>query len=86
VGFAQGAGDEVSEPTQDYRVPVPPHIKEALNAIGNSVGSVLPPEWGFALLIFKGAEGSEDGALAWVSSNREDMLKVMQEFVRRGGE
>jgi hypothetical protein len=70
----------VSAPKDDFRVPVPPRARESLQKLGKIIGSSLPPGWGFTLFIFSYGEG---GTLTYTSSaQREDMLKVLQEFMR----
>lgn len=69
--------------TEDYRVPVPPEVKASLRAIGKIIGEALPNGWGFALLVFT---FGEDGTMTYMSNaHREDMLKAMQEFLRKQG-
>jgi len=49
--------------------------------IGSRVKSVMPPGWGFTLLIFNFGEG---GNLFYTSNaQREDMIKTMQEFIEK---
>lgn len=73
--------------TEDYRVPVPGLIEDALQGIAKVIGSVLPEGWGFTLLIFT-FEGSKDPQTMTYISNarRADMLKAMQEFLQKQGE
>jgi hypothetical protein len=53
--------------------------------IGRSIGDVMPPNVGFAFLMFDFGEG---GNMAWISSGqREHMIKVLEELLAklRGG-
>lgn len=76
--------DQRSQPPgHDYRVPVPPGVKAALNAIGELIGSGLPEGWGFTLLIF---EYGGDKTMTYISSaKRADMVTTMSEFIGKQG-
>ena len=56
-------------------------IEALMKDIGSRVKSVMPPGWGFTLLIFNFGEG---GNLFYTSNaQREDMIKTMQEFIEK---
>ena len=64
-------------------------IEAALREIADDIGPNIPDGWGFTLLIFSygktglAGEGKE-GAVFYISSAaREDMIKVMKEFIAR---
>ena len=71
--------------SDDYRVPVPYELRrEKLEAIAKRIKRDLPEGWGFGLLLFDYAKEGDSGSMVWISSaNREDMLKAMQEFLRK---
>jgi hypothetical protein len=70
---------------EDYREPVSDEVKETLRHMGRVVGKACPPGWGFTLLIFTFGEG-EGRVLTYISNaEREDVLRVMQEFLRKQG-
>lgn len=57
-----------------------------LQALAKMIDGQLPDGWGFGLMIFEFAH-EPGGPLLWVSSGqREDMMKVMAEYIEnRGG-
>lgn len=59
-------------------------IEELLRDIGRTLGYQMPPQYGFALLIFTYANASDEQAIFYISSaNREDMIQAMQEFIAK---
>ena len=62
--------------------PMDEEIRKVSNDIGRLIGGVLPPEYGFALLVF----GLNDapGRMNYISNaNREDMLAALKELIAR---
>jgi len=59
-------------------------IKKLLRDIGLTLGSQMPPGWGFTLLIFEYVKASgEASSMFYISSaRRADMRKAMQEFLK----
>ena len=56
-----------------------PEIEAILKRIGHFIGGQLPEGWGFNLLLF---DFGANGSTFYISNAvREDMLKVMQEFI-----
>lgn len=56
-------------------------IELILRDIGKRIGASIPPGWGFNLQIFEFEPGD---ALFYISNaNREDIVKVMKEFIAR---
>lgn len=54
-------------------------IEKMLYDLGHDLKKMMPPGWGFGLLVFS---YGENGSMFYTSSaQREDMLKAMQEFV-----
>lgn len=73
----------MTRPPGDWRVPVPDNVTETANKLARVIKGSMPEGWGFALLLFTYGEG---GQMVWLSSaDREDMLKVLQEFIRAQG-
>jgi hypothetical protein len=62
--------------------PMDAAIREQGSSIGKIIAGVLPPGWGFALLIFPFNEGG--GRMNYISNApREDMLVALKELVAR---
>lgn len=61
-----------------------PEMIELLNRLGNKIGNLLPEGWGFNLLLFEfGGPGKN---LFYISNaKREDIAKVMKEWIERRG-
>lgn len=58
-----------------------PEIQALLRQIAERLGGQMPKGWGFTLLLFEFTPGD---SLFYISSaQRPDMVKTMQEFVRR---
>lgn len=58
-----------------------PTIEASLQDIGRTIAPTLPDGWGFALFIFSFGEA---GSTFYISNaDREDMLKMLQEFIER---
>ncbi len=58
-----------------------PEIQAKLRKIAELIGRDMPPGWGFTLLLFEFTPGD---SLFYISSaQRPDMIKTMQEFIRR---
>jgi hypothetical protein len=58
-------------------------IQNLLKEIGMIIKNVLPKEFGFNLMIF---DYGNEGSMFYISSaKREDMLKVMREFIKKQG-
>lgn len=56
-------------------------IEAKLKSIGKVLKDSMPPGWGFNLLIFSFGEG---GSMFYLSnSQREDMIRAMQEFIAK---
>lgn len=54
-------------------------IQSTMKALGNMIGSQMPPGYGFNLLIFSYGEG---GNMFYISSaQRQDMINAMREFI-----
>lgn len=66
----------------DYRYTVrDPEIEQRMKLIGELIKDKLPDNWGFNLLLFT---YGEKGNLFYISSaEREDVIKVMKEFIAR---
>jgi hypothetical protein len=60
--------------------PMDEAIIQTANKIGGLIGASLPPQWGFALLIFP--FGESEGRMNYISNaNRETMLRSLEELV-----
>ncbi len=58
-----------------------PHIEELLKKIALVISDQMPERWGFNLMLF---EYGPKGSLFYISSaQREDIIKVMKEFISR---
>lgn len=58
-----------------------PEIEALLKSLGDRLKFSMPPGWGFNLMLFTYGEG---GNLFYISSaEREDVIKVMKEFIAR---
>lgn len=58
-----------------------PEIQSLLRSIAEKLGVQMPQGWGFTLLLFEFTPGN---SLFYISSaQRPDMVKTMQEFIRR---
>jgi hypothetical protein len=56
------------------------NTRDLMQALATALNEVLPQNWGFVLLCFP--FDHEPGRMNYVSNaNREDVLKVMQEFI-----
>lgn len=56
-------------------------MRPILQALGGQIGAALPEGWGFNLLLFTYGAG---GSLFYLSSaEREDVIAVMREFIKR---
>lgn len=68
-------------PDVNYTTPDAVTIAPLLQALGQHLGTVVPPGWGFNLLMFEFGEG---GSLFYISNaQREDVLATMKEFIRK---
>lgn len=57
-----------------------PEIEQIIRRLGKLIGKQLPEGWGFLMLFTYG----KDGSLFYRSSaQREDVINVMKEFIRR---
>lgn len=64
---------------EDFEVPIPEDVQEAMRKAGRALGKSFPKGWGFALLVFNFGPG---GSLTYMANaQREDMIKVMREFI-----
>ena len=55
--------------------------EKVLKSMGRLLKEAMPPNYGFALLVFSYGEG---GNMFYTSSaKREDMIRAMQEFIAR---
>lgn len=62
--------------------PMDEEIRKVGNDVGKIIGSVLPPGYGFALLIF--GTGESAGRMNYISNaNRDDMLAALKELIAR---
>lgn len=58
-----------------------PEIEALLRKLGNRIGAKLPKNWGFTLLLFEYGDGK---SLFYISSaERDDIIKMMKEFISR---
>lgn len=58
-----------------------PEIESKLRELAHRVGDDMPEGWGFALLLFS---YGEKGNLFYISSaQRDDIIKVMREWIAR---
>lgn len=58
-------------------------LEEGARKLGRVIATGLPEGVGFALLLF---DFGADGNLTWISNaQRDDMLKALQEFMRKVG-
>lgn len=76
---------EKKPPTLDFHHDVKEHsdVKVLLNEIATIIASQMPPNMGFALMMFDYGEG---GNFFYASSaNRTDMIKMMKEFIEKRG-
>lgn len=65
---------------EDYRSPVAPRLTETLNGLARAIDAEIPSSWGFTLFLFDG----EHNNTVWVSSvNRDTLVNIMREFVRK---
>ena len=66
--------------TEQYEVKNKP-IQDLLKALATLIAHAMPKDWGFTLMLFKyGPEGD----LFYISSAvREDMIKTMEEFIKK---
>lgn len=56
-------------------------IEITLKDLGEAIGSRLPPNWGFTLLLFD-FNNADDGKLFYTSNgDREDVIKMLREFI-----
>ena len=63
-------------------------INQFLKMIGSAIGSALPKNYGFMLMIFEfgGSEEKRKNLFYISSAQRDTMLKAMGEFIERSGE
>lgn len=60
------------------------YTRERMQKIAQLVNEELPRDWGFFVMAFP--MGAEDGRMNYVSNGRrEDIVKLMQEFIDKGG-
>lgn len=65
---------------EDFQVENPGVIA-ALRDLGRTVKKMMPTGWGFTLFMF---DYGDMGSLFYLSSaKREDMLKVLREFIKK---
>ena len=58
-----------------------PEVKASGEKLADIIASALPPNHGFALLIF---EFGDSGNLSWISNaRRDDMLATRKDFIAR---
>ena len=57
-----------------------PEIKQVLLNLGAVLKKNLPDGWGFTLFLF---EFSDESFLYLSSANRNDMIKIIREFIQR---
>jgi hypothetical protein len=66
---------------QHYTTPDAAEFRPLLQDLGGQIGSALPEGWGFNLLLFPFGDG---GSLFYISSaERQDVIAVMREFIKR---
>lgn len=59
--------------------PIDPRVRESMRRIAESIGSVTPEGFGFALLMF---DIGKPGRMNYISNaRRADMLRALKEFV-----
>ena len=64
-----------------------PDIEELLREIGRRIRSSMPPDYGFTLFLMNYRTEENPGSLFYISSViREDMIKLLKEFLRKQGE
>jgi hypothetical protein len=56
-------------------------IESLLRDIGRNIGDRMPKGWGFTLQIFSYGEGGSNFYIS--SANRDDMIKMFKEFIKR---
>ena len=68
----------MSQSSYDIKDPV---IEELMKRIADTIADRMPPGWGFNLMLFEYGDG---GSLFYISrAQRQDIIKVMQEFIAR---
>lgn len=63
----------------DYEVHNP-RIQKVLQKLGRWIKDVLPPGWGFTLLLF---EFNKESLFYISNANRDDMIATMKEFIAK---
>lgn len=62
--------------------PMDEEIRRVANDIGARIGSALPPNYGFALLIF--GTGESEGRMNYISNaDRDEMVAALKELIAR---
>lgn len=55
-----------------------------LREIGRMLKAIMPTSWGFTLFLFEYGDKEDPGSMFYLSSSeREDMLKVLKEFIAK---
>jgi hypothetical protein len=68
------------EPNKNYKI-FNEEIEFKLKELSDALGGSLPPNWGFTLLLYDFNAGAS-GSLFYASNgNREDIIKMMKEFI-----
>jgi hypothetical protein len=88
--FAASVGQPLPEPTEQSSYNVrSDDIESALRTLATQIKPQVPEGWGFTLMIFSYtktglAHEGDEGSMFYISSaRRTDMVKAMQEFIRR---
>jgi len=60
-------------------------IEALLRRLANTLKGSMPEGWGFTLMLFNYGEGTKasDGMFYISTAQRDDMIKVMREFIAR---
>ena len=68
--------------TGDYEIRNP-EIEQLLRDVGHKLAELMPPGYGFTLLIYGFGESKDLFYLS--NANRQDMLKALREFIAKQG-
>lgn len=68
---------------EDYQGSEPEYIREFLKELAKDIHRKMPDKWGFTLFIFDVDAGANGNLLYLSSARREDMVKVIREFLEK---